>query len=346
MLFAVSRNKCAFPGCIQQIVDDDAVIGQLCHIRGASPGGPRYDASQTPLEREAFENFLLLCPTHHVKIDADEEKYPIERLSEMKWRHEWRSKQPVDFGEDMEARLVGAIEDQLRKEVAEIKKHVAEAKANTRRALKEHRRLAKLIRGQNKAIEKQGSDAAIHHRKTVVAAGIAAAAGASIPSTLGSIAGSIGKLGESLGLPSLRQTLLILPDEPGMLRALRSERPAAVVLTCTVNESTSFALKRELTRVFALANWRTLDLPISLGLEPTSGVQLMISQYKFFGKASKQIGAAAISTLTGPGGAAARALSVSGQELSVVFLNRLFGENFVITVGRVRLPDGYLTPLL
>lgn len=89
-LFAVSGNRCAFPGCSTPLVEEVSgkVIGQLCHIRAQRAGGPRYEASQSEMERHAFENLILLCPTHHNMIDTDVEIYSVHRLQQMKTHHE------------------------------------------------------------------------------------------------------------------------------------------------------------------------------------------------------------------------------------------------------------------
>ena len=89
-LFAVSGNICAFPKCTAPLVDaaSGKVTGRVCHIKAASPGGPRYDPGQTDEERHGFENLMLMCGTHHDVIDADEESYTVERLKELKARHE------------------------------------------------------------------------------------------------------------------------------------------------------------------------------------------------------------------------------------------------------------------
>ena len=42
-LFAVSGNRCAFPGCTLPLVDQASseVLGEICHIQARSPNGPR-----------------------------------------------------------------------------------------------------------------------------------------------------------------------------------------------------------------------------------------------------------------------------------------------------------------
>lgn len=88
-LCTLSRNRCAFPGCPRPLVDDDsgAVLGEVCHIKARSKGGPRFDPSQTDEERNAFANLVLMCAACHKIIDGDPERYPVERLQQMKADH-------------------------------------------------------------------------------------------------------------------------------------------------------------------------------------------------------------------------------------------------------------------
>jgi hypothetical protein len=87
-LFALSGNRCAFPKCTAEIVCEGTVVGQICHIKAVSPGGPRYDAGQSKEERHSFENLLLLCGTHHAVIDDAEEAFTVQYLLDMKRKHE------------------------------------------------------------------------------------------------------------------------------------------------------------------------------------------------------------------------------------------------------------------
>jgi len=83
-LFAVSGNRCAFPGCALPLVDEASgkVTGRICHIRARSPEGQRYDAGQSEKKRHGFANLVLMCPLHHDVIDSDAEAYTMERLLE------------------------------------------------------------------------------------------------------------------------------------------------------------------------------------------------------------------------------------------------------------------------
>lgn len=110
-LFALSGNNCAFPKCTQPTVDDtsEKVMGEVCHIRARRPGGPRFDETQSNSERHHFDNLLLLCPTHHNVVDADEESYTIERLLSMKQNHESQQQQIPEPSDKIATTLIQNI---------------------------------------------------------------------------------------------------------------------------------------------------------------------------------------------------------------------------------------------
>lgn len=96
-LWTRAHNECAFPTCIQELTldgeDSDSgvakviLIGEEAHIRAQSAGGPRYDASYADVD--GYENLMLMCPTHHSMIDANDGKgYPVKALLKMKADHE------------------------------------------------------------------------------------------------------------------------------------------------------------------------------------------------------------------------------------------------------------------
>lgn len=61
--------------------------GEACHIRAASPGGPRFDESQTKEERTSIQNAIWLCSKCATLIDKDPIAHAVERLIE------WKSEQ-------------------------------------------------------------------------------------------------------------------------------------------------------------------------------------------------------------------------------------------------------------
>jgi hypothetical protein len=90
----LSGNECAFPSCHAPILDTDhhVIVGQVCHIKATSPGGPRYDPDQTPEERDGFDNLILMCAAHNKIIDdpSSAVAFPVEMLQEFKQQHETR----------------------------------------------------------------------------------------------------------------------------------------------------------------------------------------------------------------------------------------------------------------
>jgi hypothetical protein len=91
-LFALSGNVCAFPGCSAPIVDTDmdVVVGDICHIKGKSENGPRYDPDQPESERDGYQNLLVMCVPHNRIVDGKKTQhlYPVEVLREYKRNHE------------------------------------------------------------------------------------------------------------------------------------------------------------------------------------------------------------------------------------------------------------------
>lgn len=98
-LYALSGNRCAFTGCTTLFVTEAGVTGDICHIKSARRGGRRYDPTQSDDERHAFENLILLCPTHHRMIDSDDRVFTVIALTALKAGHAQRvgrAEQPAD----------------------------------------------------------------------------------------------------------------------------------------------------------------------------------------------------------------------------------------------------------
>lgn len=110
-LFAVSGNRCAFPGCRSPLVEstNGKVIGKVCHIKANNPGGPRYDFSQSDEERQSFENLIILCSIHHDVIDSDVESYTVERLCEIKTKHEATQHRQPELSDELAKQLITNI---------------------------------------------------------------------------------------------------------------------------------------------------------------------------------------------------------------------------------------------
>ena len=88
MLYLRSGNLCAFPECEHPIFDDNNLyVAQLCHIKAALPNGPRFDRGQSEEDRRNIDNLLLMCHRHH-KVTDDTKKYTVEKMYEIKRKHE------------------------------------------------------------------------------------------------------------------------------------------------------------------------------------------------------------------------------------------------------------------
>jgi hypothetical protein len=96
ILWANAAGRCAFPGCETKLCTQESgqaapyTIGEMAHIKGEKAGSNRYDALQTPAERDDYTNLVLLCPTHHTEVDKPENVgiYSVVALLKLKADHE------------------------------------------------------------------------------------------------------------------------------------------------------------------------------------------------------------------------------------------------------------------
>ncbi|MBY5700169.1 NACHT domain-containing protein [Rhizobium leguminosarum] len=85
-------------------------VGVAAHIKAASPGGPRYDEHQTPLERSAYDNGIWLCANDAHIIDHDKQTFTAEVLREWKREAERRAFQQLSCGRGS-ARVYSPVDD-------------------------------------------------------------------------------------------------------------------------------------------------------------------------------------------------------------------------------------------
>jgi len=83
--------KCSMPTCgaptsgpSESSATGTSSVGVAAHISAASVGGPRYDPSLRPDQRESRDNGIWLCQTHAKVIDDDPGRYTTELL--LAWR--------------------------------------------------------------------------------------------------------------------------------------------------------------------------------------------------------------------------------------------------------------------
>jgi len=82
------------PECRHRLVidsaegDNEALIGDMCHMVAESEDGPRGQSPLTRDERDQYDNLILLCRNHHGEIDGQPGIFSVERLKAIKADHE------------------------------------------------------------------------------------------------------------------------------------------------------------------------------------------------------------------------------------------------------------------
>lgn len=96
ILWANAAGRCSSTDCNEKLTVGQAAqvaphtLGEMAHIKGKKPGSNRYDEEQLDVQRDSYENLILLCPNHHTIIDKpeNEDVYSVDVLVEMKLDHE------------------------------------------------------------------------------------------------------------------------------------------------------------------------------------------------------------------------------------------------------------------
>lgn len=115
-LISLSGNQCAFPGCDQNLVDEEGhFVGDFCHINAAEQGGERYDENQSDEDRRDISNIILLCANHH-RVTDDVEAYDADLLRQMKRSHESKYISKPYVPQIITLEEIGAVIDERLKE--------------------------------------------------------------------------------------------------------------------------------------------------------------------------------------------------------------------------------------
>ena len=99
ILWGRSGNRCAI--CKLELTPDGSreTLGEMAHIVGRSPDGPRGAVEVGDHELDSYVNLILLCPTHHVEVDKNPDIWPFERLRSIKIDHEKWVSERLDAGQ-------------------------------------------------------------------------------------------------------------------------------------------------------------------------------------------------------------------------------------------------------
>ncbi len=106
-----SGGRCAFPGCNiplwKDLLTNERVNAALiAHIVAWTPTGPRGDAVLSPQLATDASNLMLLCHTHHERVDNDEAQFTVDVLMDYKARHEKRVETLTGIDEDQRTTMV------------------------------------------------------------------------------------------------------------------------------------------------------------------------------------------------------------------------------------------------
>lgn len=101
ILYGKAANRCAIPSCRMNVAldvpgDKSRQIGKIAHIVAHSPNGPRANSEYPQDKIDSYDNLILLCPTCHDTVDAQESKYSVDTLCKLKADHESWVKEQLD----------------------------------------------------------------------------------------------------------------------------------------------------------------------------------------------------------------------------------------------------------
>ncbi|MGB3346526.1 MAG: HNH endonuclease signature motif containing protein [Candidatus Humimicrobiia bacterium] len=92
ILWGRSASRCSI--CKIELVkelkvssDDTSIVGDECHIVSRRPDGPRGNI-KIDINYDNYDNLILMCKNHHKLIDDFPFKYIVEKLNEIKEKHE------------------------------------------------------------------------------------------------------------------------------------------------------------------------------------------------------------------------------------------------------------------
>lgn len=110
-LWGRAAGRCQFDSCNKVLWRDDLTqtefnIAYIAHIIADSPDGPRGDKIESPRLKKDISNLMLMCDVHHRMIDNDEHEYTVEKLKEMKAKHEDRIELVTDICPEKKSQIV------------------------------------------------------------------------------------------------------------------------------------------------------------------------------------------------------------------------------------------------
>ena len=112
ILWAKAGGRCEYEGCNKILYRDlltqtNGNNAYIAHIVADSPDGPRGNETLSKELETNLNNLMLLCDSHHRLIDKEQvAEHPVERLKEMKIKHEQRIERVTSLCEEKRSLIV------------------------------------------------------------------------------------------------------------------------------------------------------------------------------------------------------------------------------------------------
>lgn len=111
-LWGKAGGRCEYEGCNEQLYLDSLTqyefnAAYIAHIIADSPKGPRGHETLSKELATDISNLMLMCDKHHRLIDKEDEAgHTVERLVEMKKKHELRIEMVTSIQEDKQSHVL------------------------------------------------------------------------------------------------------------------------------------------------------------------------------------------------------------------------------------------------
>jgi len=112
LLWVKAGGRCEFEGCNKLLYKDSFLpfiernLADKAHIVANKPKGPRGNAVLSPKLTKDINNLMLTCKDCHDRIDHNQEIFTIDKLREMKKRHEERIERITSILEDNRTNII------------------------------------------------------------------------------------------------------------------------------------------------------------------------------------------------------------------------------------------------
>jgi hypothetical protein len=112
ILWGKTGGRCEYEGCnmplwLDSLTKAEFNTAYIAHIIADQPNGPRGDAKLSNELKTDISNLMLMCDEHHRLIDKqDVDGHPVERLREMKRKHERRVETLTAITEDKQSHIL------------------------------------------------------------------------------------------------------------------------------------------------------------------------------------------------------------------------------------------------